>query len=577
MKVISIETPFPLTDEQKKMIKRELFPVLGKFEIHTVLNSRLAGGIVARIGYKIYDASFKRKLNNIKSQLLSEELYISDDVDPTKALRSFISTAKNSITSGTTVIEKRELGEVVSVGDGVAWLKGLEHLKSGELVRFGTGHLGMAFSLDKEKIGTMIFSQESIVKEGDWVDALGIPASVPVGEELLGRVINPLGAPVDGKGPINAKQRRPIEMKAPGIVDREPVSVPLETGIKVIDALIPIGRGQRELIIGDRNTGKTAIAIDTIINQKGKGVICVYAAIGQKSSSIARTLKKLRELGASDYTVVVAAPAYAPAAVKYISAYVACTIAEYFMYRGQDTLVVYDDLTKHARAYREISLLVKHPPGREAYPGDIFYIHSRLLERSARLSREKGGGSMTALPIVEALAGDITGYIPTNLISITDGQIYLERELFLSGIRPAVNIGLSVSRVGGNAQCPAMKELGVPLRLFLAQYRELASFAQLGVELDPETRSRLIRGEHLLELMKQKQFSPMPMHEEIISIYLGTKGYFDKFPLSEVATREKQIISKIKSIAPKLVNYIAEKQTLDRTITEKIDQIAASK
>ena len=363
----------------------------------------------------------------------------------------------------------------------------MEHLENGELVQFGTGHLGMAFSLDKEKIGIMIFSQESIVKEGDWVDALGILASVPVGEELLGRVINPLGTPVDGKGPINAKQRRPIEMKAPGIVDRQPVSVPLETGIKVIDALIPIGRGQRELIIGDRSTGKTAIAIDTIINQKGKNVICVYAAIGQKSSSIARTLKKLRELGASDYTIVVAAPAYAPAAVKYISAYAACTIAEYFMYRGQDTLVIYDDLTKHARAYREISLLVKHPPGREAYPGDIFFIHSRLLERSARLSREKGGGSMTALPIVETLAGDITGYIPTNLISITDGQIYLERELFLSGIRPAVNIGLSVSRVGGNAQCPAMKELGAPLRLFLAQYRELASFAQLGVELDPKT------------------------------------------------------------------------------------------
>jgi len=454
----------------------------------------------------------------------------------TKILESRIESYKEEI-------ELEDTGKVVQVGDGIARVYGLNKVMANELVEFvETGVRGLAFNLEEDNIGVIILGEYENIKEGHTVRRLKRIIEVPVGEELLGRVVNPLGEPLDGKGPIEAKHTRRIDIKAPGVIYRRPVNTPLQTGIKAIDALIPIGRGQRELIIGDRQTGKTAIVIDTIINQKDQGVYCIYVSIGQKASAVARIIDKLEQYGAMKHTTVVVATASDPAALQYLAPYAGCAMGEYFMYTGRDALVVYDDLSKHAVAYRQLSLLLRRPPGREAYPGDIFYLHSRLLERAARLSDEMGGGSLTALPIIETQANDISAYIPTNVISITDGQIYLEPGLFYAGIRPAINVGLSVSRVGGAAQIKAMKQVAGMLRLDLAQFRELETFAQFATELDPATRAQIVRGQHLTELLKQEQYSPMPVEEQVVVLYAGVNGYLDDLPLEAVKRFEKDFL-----------------------------------
>ncbi len=454
----------------------------------------------------------------------------------TKILESRIESYKEEI-------ELEDTGKVVQVGDGIARVYGLNKVMANELVEFvETGVRGLAFNLEEDNIGVIILGEYTDIKEGHTVRRLKRIIEVPVGEELLGRVVNPLGEPLDGKGPIEAKHTRRIDIKAPGVIYRRPVNTPLQTGIKAIDALIPIGRGQRELIIGDRQTGKTAIVIDTIINQKDQGVYCIYVSIGQKASAVARIIDKLEQYGAMEHTTVVVATASDPAALQYLAPYAGCAMGEYFMYTGRDALVVYDDLSKHAVAYRQLSLLLRRPPGREAYPGDIFYLHSRLLERAARLSDEMGGGSLTALPIIETQANDISAYIPTNVISITDGQIYLEPGLFYAGIRPAINVGLSVSRVGGAAQIKAMKQVAGMLRLDLAQFRELETFAQFATELDPATRAQIVRGQHLTELLKQEQYNPMPVEEQVVVLYAGINGYLDDLPLEAVKRFERDFL-----------------------------------
>src|SRR5215207_5446040 len=420
-----------------------------------------------------------------------------------------------------------EVGSVISIGDGIARVHGVENAMAGEMLEFPHGVMGIALNLEEESVGTVLLGEFKAIKEGDIVKRTGRIISVPVGEEMLGRVVNALGQPIDGKGPITTKQYSPIERIAPGVVDRQPVKEPLQTGLKAIDAMVPIGRGQRELIIGDRQTGKTAVAVDTIINQKGKDVICIYNAIGQKQSTIAQVVRTLDEAGAMSYTIVVAATASDPAPMLYISPYSACTIGEFFRDSGRHALLVYDDLSKHAQAYREISLLLRRPPGREAYPGDVFYLHSRLLERAAKLRNELGGGSLTALPIIETQAGDLSAYIPTNVISITDGQLFLETDLFNQGVRPAINVGNSVSRVGGSAQIKAMRQVAGTLRLDLAQYRELASFAQFGSDLDKSTQQQLARGQRLVEILKQPQYGPLPIEKQVLLIFAATNGYFD--------------------------------------------------
>ena len=435
-----------------------------------------------------------------------------------------------------------ETGSVISVGDGVAKIYGLEKALAGELVDFGQGVFGMVLNLEEESVGVAILGDDTLIKEGSTAKRTGKIVQVPVGESLCGRVVNALGLPIDGKGDLNAKESRKIEIKAPGIVARQSVSEPLQTGIKAIDSMIPIGRGQRELIIGDRQTGKTAVALDTIINQKGRGVYCIYVAIGQKQSTVAQIVEKLRQYGALDYTIVVAATASEQAPMQFLAAYTGVTIGEWFRDNGKHALIVYDDLTKQAQAYRQLSLLLRRPPGREAYPGDVFYLHSRLLERAAKLSDKMGGGSLTALPIIETQAGDVSAYIPTNVISITDGQIFLETDLFNSGVRPAVNVGISVSRVGGAAQVKSMKQVSGTLRLDLAQYREKAAFAQFGSDLDAATQKQLSRGSRLVEMLKQDQYSPMPVEEQVLMVYAGTKGYTDKFPTNALKSYETQLL-----------------------------------
>src|SRR5437763_8087465 len=427
-----------------------------------------------------------------------------------------------------------EIGTVVSVGDGIARVYGLDRVMAGELVQFPHDIAGLALNLEEDNVGVVLLGEASEIKEGDEVKRTGKIMSVPVGPALVGRVVNPLGIPIDGKGPINTTEFYPIERLAPGVVDRKPVKEPLQTGLKAVDAMIPIGRGQRELIIGDRQTGKTAVAVDTIINQKGKNVICVYVAIGQKKSTVAQVVRTLEENGAMDYTIVVNASASDPAPLQYLAPYGGCAMGEYFLYNGQHALVIYDDLSKHAAAYREISLLLRRPPGREAYPGDVFYLHSRLLERASKMADEKGGGSLTALPIIETQAGDVSAYIPTNVISITDGQIFLETDLFHSGVRPAINVGISVSRVGGNAQIKAMRQVAGSLRLDLAQYRELAAFAQFGSDLDKMTLAQLSRGRRLVEILKQGQYRPMRIGLQTASVYAGVKGFLDNLAVSSV-------------------------------------------
>jgi F-type H+-transporting ATPase subunit alpha len=459
-----------------------------------------------------------------------------------------------------------EVGTVITLGDGIARVYGLDKVMAGELLEFPHGVAGLAMNLEEDQVGVVLLGEYTEIKEGDEVKRTGRIMSVPVGPELVGRVVNSLGEPIDDKGPIAAKQYIPLERIAPGVIDRQPVREPMATGLKAIDSMIPIGRGQRELIIGDRQTGKTAIALDTIINNKGNDLICIYNAIGQKRSSIAQVVKILEDAGAMEYTIVVAASASEPAPMQYISPYAACAMGEYFRDNGKHALVIYDDLSKHAASYREISLLLRRPPGREAYPGDVFYLHSRLLERAAKMSNEKGGGSLTALPVIETQAGDVSAYIPTNVISITDGQIFLETDLFNSGVRPAVNVGISVSRVGGSAQIKAMRQVAGSLKLDLAQYRELAAFAQFGSDLDKATQHQLNRGQRLVEILKQKQFSPLPFSKQILIIFAGTNGHLDDLAVDQVRDFEQSLYQYIDTANPKLLQTIMEKKVLDDAI-----------
>ena len=460
-------------------------------------------------------------------------------------------------------METAETGRVLEVGDGIARCYGLSGAMSSEMVEFANGVNGMVFNLEENSVGIIILGDYLGIAEGDEVKTTGALLSVPVGDEMIGRVIDPLGNPLDGKGPVMATNRRPLETDAPGVAGRQPVKEPLQTGIKAIDSMTPIGRGQRELIIGDRKTGKTAIALDTIINQKGGDVTCIYVGCGQRASTVATVVDVLTEHGAMDYTTVICSTSSDPAPLQYIAPYSGAALAEYFMYQGRHTLVVYDDLSKQATAYRQLSLLMRRPPGREAYPGDIFYCHSRLLERAAKLSDELGGGSMTALPIIETLEGEVSAYIPTNVISITDGQIYLEPDLFFAGVRPAINVGISVSRVGGNAQNPAMKKIAGSLRLDLAAFRELEAFAQLGTELDKATQAQLDRGYRMVEILKQPQFEPMHVGDQVISIFAGTHGYFDDIPASDVAAAEKLLLEFMREQKSEVRNQLVEVAKLD--------------
>lgn len=469
-------------------------------------------------------------------------------------------------------IDIKEVGAVISVGDGIARIYGLERAMAGELLEFPHNIRGMVLNLEEDNVGAAILGEDYKIKEGDIVKRTGRIVEVPVGEALIGRVINALGLPVDGHGPIETKATRRVEVKARGIVDRKPVKEPLQTGIKAIDGMIPIGRGQRELIIGDRQTGKTAVAIDTIINQKGLDVFCIYVAIGQKQSTVAQVVEKLKQFGAMDYTVVVVATASESAPLQFIAPYTGCTIGEHFRDNGKHALIIYDDLSKHAVAYRQLSLLLRRPPGREAYPGDVFYLHSRLLERAAKLKDELGGGSLTALPVIETQAGDVSAYIPTNVISITDGQIYLETDLFYAGVRPAINVGLSVSRVGGSAQVKAMKQVAGTLRLELAQYRELAAFAQFGSDLDPATQKQLNRGSRLVEILKQDQYKPLPVEKQVLIIYAATNGYIDAYPVSALRKYEEELYAFIDTRHPELIKELGEKKTIDDTIKPKLNK-----
>lgn len=468
-------------------------------------------------------------------------------------------------------LEVQEVGSVLSTGDGIARIYGLDKAAAGELLEFPHGIFGIALNLEEDNVGAALFGENHAIKEGDTVKRTGRIAEVPVGEGLVGRVVNALGEPIDGRGPIETKERRRIEIKAPGIVARQPVKEPLQTGLKAIDAMIPIGRGQRELIIGDRQTGKTAVAIDTIINQKGGDVTCIYVAIGQKRSTVAQVVDKLREFGAMDYTIVVAATASESAPLQYIAPYSGCTMGEHSRDNGGHALLVYDDLSKHAVAYRQLSLLLRRPPGREAYPGDVFYLHSRLLERAAKMSDARGGGSLTALPIIETQAGDVSAYIPTNVISITDGQIFLESDLFYAGVRPAINVGISVSRVGGNAQIKAMKQVAGTLRLELAQYREMAAFAQFGSDLDQATQRQLNRGSRLVELLKQGQYEPLPVEKQIVIIYVGTNGFVDDLPLTALKKYEQELYSFLESRHPDIFDDILKKRELDNDLRAKLN------
>ena len=466
-----------------------------------------------------------------------------------------------------------ETGSVISLGDGIARIHGLEKVMAGELIEFPHDVSGIALNLEEDEVGAVLLGDYQAIKEGDEVRRTGRIMSVPVGEALVGRVVDALGRPIDGKGPINTTLYNPIETIAPGVVDRQPVKQPLQTGIKAIDAMIPIGRGQRELIIGDRQTGKTAIALDTIINQKGADVICIYVAVGQKRSTVAQLVKTLEQYGAMEYSIVVAATASDPAPMQYIAPYSGCAMGEYFRDRGQHALCVYDDLSKHAAAYREISLLLRRPPGREAYPGDVFYLHSRLLERASKLSDEKGAGSLTALPFIETQAGDVSAYIPTNVISITDGQIYLEADLFNSDIRPAVNVGLSVSRVGGSAQIKAMRQVAGTLRLDLAQYRALAAFAQFGSDLDKASQRQLNRGRRLTEILKQGQFQPLSVEKQVLIIYAGTNGYLDDLAVEECRRFEAELYDFVENAHPKILADIREKKILDDSLKTAINSV----
>ena len=480
---------------------------------------------------------------------------------------------KKKISDFEKTVEVAEVGTVITVGDGIAKVFGLDNVMSMELLEFPGGVMGMALNLEEENVGAVLMGDDSKIREGDIVKRTKRIAEVPVGDAIVGRVVDGIGQPIDGKGPIASKEFRHIEVIAPGIVKRQSVRESLQTGLKAVDAMIPIGRGQRELIIGDRQTGKTAVAIDTIINQKGQNVICIYVAIGQKRSTVAQVVKTLEEHGAMEYTIIVSATASDPAPLQFIAPYTGCTIGEYFRDKGGHALIVYDDLSKQATAYRQLSLLLRRPPGREAYPGDVFYLHSRLLERAAKLSDKLGGGSLTALPIIETQAGDVSAYIPTNVISITDGQIFLESDLFYSGVRPAINVGISVSRVGGSAQIKAMKQVAGTLRLDLAQYRELAAFAQFGSDLDKATQAALTRGERLVEILKQGQYAPVPVEEQVMILYAGTAGALDDFPAKRVVEFEKLFLAQVRDSHPEIAEEVRETRQISDAAKAKLDKL----
>ena len=494
------------------------------------------------------------------------------------------SVLRKHITDFDSITQLAEVGHVLEVGDGIARIYGLDKVQAGEMVEFPDGTKGMALNLETDNVGVVIFGEDRSIKEGDVVKRTGRIVEVPIGKGLLGRVVDALGNPIDDKGPINADRYSRVEIKAPGIIAREPVSEPMQTGIKAIDTLVPIGRGQRELIIGDRQTGKTAIVVDTILNQKAineskdesEKLYCIYVAIGQKQSTVAHLVKTLQENDAMDYTIIVSATASEPAPLQFLAPYVGCTMGEYFRDNGMHALIIYDDLSKQAAAYRQMSLLLRRPPGREAYPGDVFYLHSRLLERAAKMSKDNGGGSLTALPIIETQAGDVSAYIPTNVISITDGQIFLETELFYKGIRPAINVGLSVSRVGSAAQMKAMKQVSGTIKLDLAQYREMATFAQFSADLDKATQQLLARGERLTELLKQPQYTPFTIQEQVISIFAGVRGYLDKIKVSDVGRFEQEMLSTLKRDHPEILTAIRDKKELtpelEKAIVEFLDR-----
>ncbi|MDY6028813.1 MAG: F0F1 ATP synthase subunit alpha [Acidaminococcaceae bacterium] len=556
---VTVTTAKKLTSEEYQSISVILTEKLGReIFLNKKVDKSILGGIIVQVGDKVFDASAARKLANASVELSGIDIHeYQKPADMVAAL-----TDKIEKTDLDANLE--EVGVVDKIGDGIATVIGMKNAMAGEMVELPHNVKGMVLNLNPDSIGIVLMGGENLIKEGDSVRRTGEIMDVPVGEALLGRVVSAIGAPIDGKGEIAAAERRPVESPAHGIADRKSVDTPLQTGIKCIDALVPIGRGQRELIIGDRGTGKTAVAVDTIINQKGLGVICIYVAIGQKASNIARIVRTLEQHGAMEYTIIVTATAADSAPLQYLAPYAGVTMAEYFMDQGKDVLCVYDDLSKHAVAYRAMSLLLRRPPGREAYPGDVFYLHSRLLERAAKLNdvAPLKGGSITALPIIETLAGDVGGFIPTNVISITDGQIFLESELFYSGIRPAINSGLSVSRVGGAAQIKAMKQVAGTLRLDLAQYRELAAFAQFASDLDKATKAQLDRGQRLTELLKQGQYSPLPVEKQVMAIYLGTKGYLDDVEVKDVTRCEKEFLDYVSANHPEIGEDIVKTKKL---------------
>ena len=599
--------PVKLTPEQIHHVEEKFSESLqDQVQLVPQTDKSLIGGIRVEIDGRVYDGTIKKRLTikddsgdidfasdadnfewleglNTVATVEDErdeagQIVLDSDGKPKKKRKSKLSSVDmeelekrvRRMSGFRTRSEVLPVGYVLSVGDGIAHVSGLNGCRNNELLRFDGDKFGIAFNLERDNVGVILLDKTDDIEEGSKVEGTGRVVSVPVGESLLGRVVDPLGRPIDGREPIRAKAFRPIEAEAPPIIERGAVKTPLQTGYLAIDAMVPIGRGQRELIIGDRQTGKTAIAVDTILNQKNTGVLCIYVAIGQKASTIASVRKTLEEYGAMEYTTIVAATASDTAPMQYIAPYAGCAMAEEFMYNGKDALIIYDDLSKHAVSYRAISLLLRRPPGREAYPGDVFYLHSRLLERAAKLSDRLGGGSMTALPIIETMAGDISAYIPTNVISITDGQIFLESELFHSGVRPAVNGGLSVSRVGGNAQTKAMRKVSGQLRLDLAQYRELAVFAQFGSDLDTATRDLLAQGEKLTELLKQDQYAPMPMQEQVVLLYVMTRGLVTQVPAREIAQFKVYFIDFVRKHYPQILLRIEQSREVDEETEHSI-------
>ena len=522
----------------------------------------LEKGFRMEVGADLYDWSLEGRLRQFRERL--------EQLNPAGV--SVIPLMREAVRNWQPDAAPEEVGSVLTVGDEIATVSGLEHAAYGEILQFSSGVKGMVQDLRPDRVGCILFGGSEAIESGSIVRRTGKTAGIPVGDGFLGRVVDALGMPIDGQGDIPSEGYLPIESPAPGIIDRQPVNAPMETGLLAIDSMFPIGRGQRELIIGDRQTGKTAIALDTVLNQKGKGVVCIYVAIGQKSSSVAQLVENLKHKGAMDYTIVVNAPASASASLQYIAPYAGTALGEYFMRKGRDVLIVYDDLSKHAVAYRTLSLLLERSPGREAYPGDVFYLHSRLLERSAHLSEELGSGSMTALPIVETQAGDVSAYIPTNVISITDGQVYLEPNLFNAGVRPAINVGLSVSRVGGAAQIKAMKQVAGTMRLDLAQYRELAAFAQFGSDLDKATKAKLERGARLVELLKQPQYQPMPAQEQVASIYAATRGFMDDVPVDQIRRFESEMLAFMRDTRKDVLDAIKDKKVIDEAVEKALNE-----